>query len=165
MTEPGPAVTRRGRVAESFGGAEPVTTSPAAAGQSTSGAPPQGVLLLATGLALVVLGAVLGTIGGFLNAAAPRVFGVGVPVGPIVAVVGNLGAGVLGSRGTGSRLGGALPGIGWFIVVALLGSLRSEGDLVVTGDGRGVTFIVVGALAAGVALLPGAGGGVRRRGP
>lgn len=143
MTEPGPTVSREGPGHERMGP----------------------VLLLATGLALVVLGAVLGTIGGFLNAAVPHLLGVGVPVGPIVAVVGNLGAGVLGSRGTGSRLGGALPGLGWFTVVALLGSLRSEGDLVVTGDGRGVAFIVLGAVAAGLALLPGAGGGVRRSRP
>ncbi len=109
------------------------------------------------GLSLVALGAVLGTVGAFLNDVAPRVLGVGVPVGTVLAVVGNLGAGLLGSRGTGSRLGGGLPALGWFTVVGLLGTLRAEGDLVVTGDGRGVTFIVAGALAAAAALLPGAG--------
>lgn len=121
------------------------------------------LVLVLTGAALLVLGAVLGVVGSFLNAATPQLLGVGVPVGPVVAVVGNFAAGVLGTRGTGSRLGGGLPGLGWFVMVALLGSQRAEGDLVVTGDGHGVTFIVLGALASAASLLVGTRGRSGRR--
>lgn len=120
---------------------------------STGGGVRSALLLAAASAALVVLGVVLGVLGAFLNAATP----LGVPVGPIVAVVGNLTAGVLGTRGLSRRLGGLLPGLGWFTVVALFGSLRAEGDLLIQGDARGVIFIVAGALAAAAALLPGVG--------
>jgi hypothetical protein len=143
--------------------AEPVETAPAGGEHSMGGRVRPAALLAATGVALLVLGAVLGVLGAFLNDVVPRVLGIGLPVGPILAAVGNLTAGLLGTLGTGSRLGGALPGLGWFAVVAVLGSLRAEGDLIVPGDGRGVTFIVVGALAAGLALLPGAEKVRRRR--
>ncbi len=109
------------------------------------------VLFAVTALALLLLGAVLGVIGGFLNRSVAQVAGVGVPVGPVLAVLGNLAAGGLGGSGTGSRLGAALPGVGWLAVVVLFGTLRPEGDLVVTGDGYGLAFILSGALAAGVA--------------
>jgi len=112
------------------------------------------LLLIGTGLALVLLGAVLGVVGSFLNGTVPHLLGVGVPVGVVLAVVGNGLAGLLGTRGTGSRLGGALPGIGWFTVVLLFGSLRPEGDLIVTGNGHGVAFIILGGVAACLGLLP-----------
>lgn len=115
------------------------------------------LLLVGTGVALVLLGAVLGVVGSFLNDTAPHILGVGVPVGVVLAVVGNGLSGLLGTRGTGSRLGGALPGIAWFTVVLLFGSLRPEGDLIVTGNGHGVAFIVLGGLAACLGLLPGGG--------
>jgi len=119
------------------------------------------LLLLGTGLALALLGAVLGVVGSFLNETVPHVLGVGVPVGVVLAVVGNGLAGLLGTQGTGSRLGGALPGIAWFTVVLLFGSLRPEGDLIVTGNGYGMAFIVLGGVAACVGLLPGG----RKRAP
>ena len=106
------------------------------------------VLLAATGLVLLGLGGVLGVIGSFLNSAVPHLLGVGVPVGPVLAVLGNLAAGALGTTGTGSRVGGALPGVGWLAVVVLLGTARPEGDLVVTGDAHGMAFILLGAAAA-----------------
>lgn len=111
------------------------------------------VLLAATGLVLLGLGGVLGVIGSFLHSAVLHVLGVGVPVGAVLAVVGNLAAGAFGTIGTGSRLGGALPGVGWLIVVMLLGTVRGEGDLVVTGNGSGLAFILLGAAAAAVGAM------------
>lgn len=157
MSEPGAALTSAGRVSEAP--VPPAPTEQERGAEPTGGGVRSVLLPAATGLALVILGAVLGVVGAFLNAARPY----GVPVGPVLAVVGNLGAGVLGTRGLGSRLGGALPACGWFTVVALLGSLRAEGDLIVSGDGRGVTFIMLGALAAAAALVPGTGGTAGRQ--
>lgn len=151
VSDPGAAVAPRGGVGEAPPRERPPIRERGA--ESTGGGVRSALLLVAASAALLVLGAVLGVLGAFLNAATP----LGVPVGPVLAVVGNLAAGVLGTRGLGRRLGGTLPGVGWFTVVAVLGSLRAEGDLVVQGDGRGVTFIVVGALAAAAALLPGTG--------
>ncbi len=120
------------------------------------------LVLLASCLALFVLGGVLGVVGSFLNEAVPRVLGVGVPVGIVLAVLGNITAGLLGTRGLGNRLGGAIPAAAWFVVVILLGTSRREGDLVVTGDAHGLAFILLGALAAFLGLLPGPGAGIRR---
>jgi hypothetical protein len=52
------------------------------------------------------------------------------------------------------RAGAALPGLLWIVVALQLGSKRTEGDLVVPGDLRGVAFLLAGALAA--ALVVGA---------
>lgn len=170
MGKPDPAVSNVGRPpagAADSAGREGVAgpgddgVSPLRRQERTPRLPAQ-LLLVGTGLALFLLGAVLGVVGSFLNGTAPRVLGVGVPVGVLLAVVGNVAAGLLGTRGTGSRLGGALPCVAWFTVVLLFGNLRSEGDLIVTGNGHGVAFIVLGAVAACLGLLPGGG---RRTGP
>jgi hypothetical protein len=69
-------------------------------------------------------------------------------LGAVIAVVGNAAVGVFGARGTGSRLGAVVPGLGWLLVVGVLASARPEGDVVLTGGPVGLGFTVGGALAA-----------------
>ncbi|MDP9435473.1 MAG: DUF6113 family protein [Actinomycetota bacterium] len=100
--------------------------------------------------ALVLLLALLtGLWGAFLVPL--RVGGVALPVSVLLAGVGN---GVLcwaGGQLLG-RLGAGLPGLLWFAVAVLLQTRRPEGDLVVPGTWTGLLFLVVGSLAAAVAV-------------
>jgi hypothetical protein len=99
-----------------------------------------------------LLSGVLAVIGGFLSPAAPRVLGIPVPLGVLVAVVGNLAVGFLGARGTGSRAAPVISALVWVGVSLFLGSSRPEGDLVVTGSGKGVAFLLLGTAAAAAAI-------------
>lgn len=99
---------------------------------------------------LFLLGAILGVIGAFLVP-----FRVGrqlVPISVVLAVAGNLAVGIFGARGTGSRLGAVLPGVGWVLVAFTLGVKRPEGDVIVPGGGVGVAFTLGGTLAAAIAM-------------
>lgn len=106
----------------------------------------------ATYAALSVLGAVLGVLGAFLSPSAPRVLGVPVPVGAVVALVGNLIAGTRAVRATGGRGGAIAVALGWVVPSVALGITRPEGDLVVTGSVGGVAFLLCGALGAAIAI-------------
>jgi len=103
-------------------------------------------VLPATYAVLFALGAELGGVGSFLVPL--RVGAVVLPLSIVIAVVGNAAVGVFGARGTGSRLGAAVPGLGWLLVVGVLASARPEGDVVLTGGPVGLGFTVGGALAA-----------------
>jgi hypothetical protein len=109
-------------------------------------------LVIADIVVLSLLSAVLGVLGSFLSPAMPEVVGVPIPVGVLVAVVGNLGLGVLGARGTGSRLAPVFTGLVWLAIAIVLGTQRTEGDLIVTGSGRGVLFLLLGTAAAAIAI-------------
>lgn len=78
-----------------------------------------------------------------------RVGGVPAPVGLVLALA-TVPLGVAGGRVLGSRLGAALPGAVWLLVGVVLGSRRSEGDLVVTGGTLGLLFLLLGTLGAAV---------------
>jgi len=122
---------------------------PRMAGDRTVGenpAPTRGFLAAAY-VVLLLLGAVLGVFGAFLSPAGPRIGGVLLPVGLVVAVVGNLAAGVLGLHSIGTRLGAAAPAIGWLTVVLPMGSTTPAGDLVLTGSLRSIAFLLLGSLA------------------
>jgi hypothetical protein len=110
---------------------------------------------VATWLVLVVLGVELALIGAFLAPSVPHVLAVPVPVGPLVALVGNLAVGLFGARGTGSRVGAAVPGVAWFITIQFMASSRPEGDLVLTSTATGVAVLYLGAIAAAVPILLG----------
>lgn len=127
--------------------------------------------MLACYLALIVLGAVLGIWGAFL---VPLRLPGGVEgLSVAIAVVGNLGAGLLGGIGTGTRLGAGLPGLAWLVVAVLAGVSRPEGDLVVPGGlpadpgvgTVGMAFLLLGAVAAAIAvgIGPGPRSGFGRR--
>ena len=79
-----------------------------------------------------------------------RVGGTLVPVSWVVAVVGNLAVGRAGARLAGSS-GAVLPGALWLLIVLVLSSRRSEGDLVVPGTTVGLVFLLAGAVASAVA--------------
>ena len=105
---------------------------------------------VAGGYALVLLLALLLAVwGAFLVPV--RVGGVPLPVGWVVAVVGNLVLGRAGGQLLG-RPGAAGPGLVWLAVALVFGSTRAEGDLVVPGTLPGLGFLLVGAVAAAVAF-------------
>ncbi len=124
------------------------------------------VLLVASYVALAVLGVLLALWGAFLVPL--RLAGVeGLSV--VIAVVGNLAVGLLGAVGTGSRLGALLPGAAWLVVAMALAASRPEGDLVIPGQLStdpgvavvGTLFLFLGAIAAAAAV--GLGPGWSRR--
>lgn len=106
---------------------------------------------------LLLLGAVLGIWGSFL---VPLHLGPLLGLSVVIAVVGNLGVGLLGAAGTGTRLGAVLPGVGWLVTALLLGTSRPEGDLVITGKLEsdpgvatvGTLFVLLGGVAAALAV-------------
>lgn len=74
------------------------------------------------------------------------------PVSLLVAGLGNLLLGRAGGRLIGTA-GVLLPGILWLVLAYLLGTRRSEGDLVVQGDLVGTLFLFVGVLGFVVAYV------------
>ena len=101
----------------------------------------------ATYAVLTGIGIELGLIGAFLSFQVLHLNGVPVPIGPVVAVVANLAAGLFAIRITRNRTAVMAPALGWLGIVLLLSSSRAEGDLVITNTGRGVAFLFLGALA------------------
>jgi hypothetical protein len=79
-----------------------------------------------------------------------RVGTVRVPVALVIAGVGNAVLGRAGGRLLGVR-GVLVPGLLWLALAFLLGTRRREGDLVVTGDLVGTSFLAVGVLGFAVA--------------
>jgi Family of unknown function (DUF6113) len=102
--------------------------------------------------AVCLLSAVLGVVGAFLSPSVPHVLGIPIPVGVLIAVVGNIAVGLLGARGTGSRAAPVLSALIWVLIALFLGSSRPEGDLVVTGSWQGVAFLLLGTAAAALAI-------------
>ena len=80
-----------------------------------------------------------------------RVAGVPVPAAVVLACGVDLLLGRAGGRLYG-RLGALLPGLLWFVVVAVLQGRRPEGDLVVTGGYTGLALLFLGSTCAAVPL-------------
>jgi hypothetical protein len=111
------------------------------------------VVEAATFAVLTLLGAVLGVVGAFLSPAMPRVLGVPVPLGAVVALLGNAVLGVAAGRascGRGScgRGGAGALALGWGVSAVGLGLVRPEGDLVVTNSAGGIAFLLSGVVGA-----------------
>lgn len=116
--------------------------------------------LLAVYGVLVLLGGVLGIWGAFL---VPLRLPGGVEgLAAVVAVGGNLAAGVLAARGTRTVQAAAMPGLGWLVAVLLvLTVVRPADEVILPGripsdPGVGVVgtlFLFGGALGAVVAVL------------
>jgi hypothetical protein len=85
----------------------------------------------------------------FLVAARP--LGHPLPVAAALAVLTNLALGTLGAAVLGRPLGAALPGLVWLVVVFWLGLTGPGGDKVVIQSGRGLSFLLLGAMAAALA--------------
>ena len=109
----------------------------------------------AAAVSLVVVGIVSGFIGVMQATTLVRLGAVHVSVGAVIVGVANLLFGLLAVWGLGSRDASALPGLGWFIAVAVaLFGPRPGGDTLLPGSGWDViSFAIagpVGAVLAGV---------------
>lgn len=102
---------------------------------------------------LATLGLLTGTVGAFL--VPQRVDGFGA-LAAVIAVAGNLVAGLLGGIGTGRRAGAVAPLVGWFVAVGLLvvePVTSRGGDVVIPGElanAPGVVHVGYAFLVAGV---------------
>ena len=121
-------------------------------------------LLGATTVVLAIVAVLLALLGAFLSPDKPKVWAVPVPIGVLVAIIGNLVVGIGGAWGTKTRLAPAVTGFVWLVVAFILGSSRPEGDLIVSGAGWvGVSYLFLGAIAAAAAIGVGPDGLRRRR--
>jgi hypothetical protein len=101
---------------------------------------------------LLVIGGFLGLIGCFL---VPLRLGGGVEgLAAVIALVGNFAAGALGGVGTGSMRSALLPGVGWFMAVAVISLVAPGGDVIIPGkltQDPGVVTVGEAFLVLGVA--------------
>ena len=79
----------------------------------------------------------------------------------VLAVVGNIGFGVLGGIGTKNIAGALVPAFGWFVAVGFVMGYAPGGDVILPGTlpvDPGVThvtwaFLILGLLASGIAVV------------
>jgi hypothetical protein len=127
---------------------------------------PDQVLLGVTTFVLVVVAVLLAVVGAFLSPSKPELVGVPVPIGVLIAIVGNLVVGLGGAWGTNTRMAPAVTGFAWLVVAFILGSNGPGGDEVVSGRGwTGIAYLFLGAVAAAVAIAVGPTGLPRQRRP
>jgi hypothetical protein len=121
------------------------------------------VLLGVTTFVLAVVAVLLALVGAFLTPDKPHVWVIPVPVGVLIAVLGNLILGIGGAWGTQTRFAPAVTGFVWLVVAFILGSNGPGGDEIVSGRGwLGVAYLFLGAIAAAVAIGVGPNGLQRR---
>lgn len=117
-------------------------------------APADRVATVTTVVLLAAAGVLLGVIGAFL---VPLRLGSGIEgLSVLIAVVGNLGVGLLGGLGTRSTAGIVAPGLGWFVAVGALFTTGPGGDIVIPGrlgSDPGVPKVGIGFLVGGVLAL------------
>ena len=111
---------------------------------------PGSVLVRRAALAMLTFVAVLlALFGAFLAAVTPVP---GLSAGVVIGVVGNYAVITRARRVARTAAGAAVPALAWLAVVMTLASGRREGDVILTGSGGSLAFIVLGALSAAVAL-------------
>lgn len=81
-----------------------------------------------------------------------RVGTVPAPVAALVAVVGNVALTRAMYRVTRNRIATAVPVVCWLVIVLVLASRTSEGDLVVPGTWPGLLFLFAGTIAGAATL-------------
>jgi len=111
---------------------------------------PQRILDVFSLLASVVLGAVVGAAGSFLQSATV----LGLPIGLVVALLLSAAAVVGSGLATGGRLGAALALAAWLGTVILLSLPRPEGDLVLAAHWPSYAWLYGGTLGLGACLAP-----------
>ena len=103
---------------------------------------------------IFVGGLLLGLVGAFHIASRPLFLGGHWPVAVVLAVVGNLGLGLLAGWGLEGRTGPALAFFGWIVGVGVV-MFGGSDDVVIggaPGDWVPLGFLVAGALAGVVAV-------------
>src|SRR3954454_20088657 len=103
---------------------------------------------------IFVAGLLLGLIGAFQIASRPLFLGGHWPVAVVVAVVGNLGLGLLAGWGLQGRTGPALAFFGWIVGVGIV-MFGGSNDVVIggtPGDWVPLGFLFAGAVAGVVAV-------------
>lgn len=112
---------------------------------------PSWTLAVAACVSAVLLGALAGALGSFLQATTV----LGLPVGLLVAV-GLSAAAVVGSGlATGGRVGAGLAVAAWLVVVVLAGIPRPEGDVVLPDRWLSLLWLYGGSLVlAALVVLP-----------
>ncbi|MFK4692016.1 DUF6113 family protein [Streptomyces pristinaespiralis] len=93
-------------------------------------------------LALVILGAIVGTAGSLVQAA-------WMPGGLVLALLASAGLFIGSLRATGSQLGVACSAVGWLAAIVLLSTGRPEGDAMF-GAGIGPLVFMLGGMAVAV---------------
>jgi len=123
------------------------------------------VLLGVTTFVLAVVAVLLALVGAFLTPDERHLWVIPVPVGVLIAVIGNLVLGIGGAWGTQTRFAPAVTGFVWFVVAFIFSSRGPGGDEIVSGRGwMGVAYLFLGAIAAAAAIGVGPIG-LRRRPP
>ncbi len=105
-------------------------------------------LRLAAGIIVTLLAVVFALLTAFLVPF--RIGSVPVPLSFVAALVGNILLIRYARYATDSRLGIVGPVVAWLAVMLVFGSRTAEGDLVLTGDWRGLGTLFIGAVAFAV---------------
>ena len=94
------------------------------------------------------VGAVAGVLGSYAQQYRSGAWPTGVALGVLLAAS----VAVFVRTAVRSRWGGTASAFGWFAVVTLAAAPRREGDLLVPADGRGWSFLLLGALVQALAV-------------
>ena len=107
-------------------------------------------------LVLLALGMLLGIYGSLLIPRGPRAGGHLLSVSVLVAVAGNLTAGLL-ARTAAGRWGPMAPLVGWLAVVVAFSTASADGSVIYPGGGdlavSALLFQVLGAVAASIPVV------------
>ncbi len=107
--------------------------------------------IAAVGIGVLLLGGLVGVASGFAHAQRAGDLRIGVPVTIATQAALVVVAGVL----TRSRVAAGLTALGWLISVLVFAQPKSEGDLVIAGDGPGIAYLIGGlVIIGGLSTLP-----------
>ena len=122
---------------------------------ATSSALLREIVTALTYMMVLVAGLLLALLGAFHVASRPAFLGFHWPVAVLVAVVGNLGLGLLAGWGLTGRGGAAVAFLGWIVGVGIV-MFGGSDDVVIggsPGDWVPLGFLVAGAVAGVVAVV------------
>jgi len=101
---------------------------------------------------LAGLGAVAGIVGSFVHGFSVELFGLGLPVGLLLALGPAAASYVLAGWLLRNRLAVLAPGTGWLVPVLVLSVARPEGDLVVAANLAGYVYLLGGSILIGLGV-------------
>jgi hypothetical protein len=112
--------------------------------------------------AFLVLGAVIGAAGSFLQAVTVDAGPVPLPVGLVLALAGSVGVFAAGGRLLRSRLGAVVPAVAWLVAVLVMSGKRPEGDVVLPQQATAYGYLFLGTLLGAMTVTL---SGVRQQPP